>query len=423
MTALWLTIIGLLVTAVLIIFLPLFRRKVVAVICDPQQQNIAIFKDRLNELAQEKTQGNLTETVFLQLKAELEKSLLADVDGKVETTFTPVTLMAKHWLIVVGFAFFVVLASLAMYADLGSSENYGKYLTLKAQSEVEAKVAEKTQVQLTKLMGLLQEKLKKNPHDVEKWVLLANSYAAIGQYQQAAQAYLDALQNVDKTNPKYAALKGSYAQMLFQQAGEQITPAVIQAMHEALAIDRMESSALILSGIQAYTQGDIKQAIAIWEKAKTKANENTINSFIEPVIAQAQGQLTQTMPQPQVSPKQANAENAKITLKLDIDSALKAKVSPEQTVFVFARPVGGRMPLAAEKLQVKDLPKTIVLDDSKSPMPTANLSSVAEVDVTARVSLSGQPQQSTGDLFVTLEKVKVQNDGKMLEMVINQEAK
>jgi cytochrome c-type biogenesis protein CcmH len=422
MTALWLTLIGLLLTAVLIIFLPLFiGRKALVSISDQQQQNIAIFTDRLSELEQEKSQGNLDEAMFLQLKTELEKSLLADVEGNTTTTFTPVTVNANHWMINGGLAFLVVLVSLAMYVDLGRSEDYGKYLTLQAQAKVEAQTTQKNQAQLKKLMDLLKEKLKQNPRDAEKWFLLASSYAAIGQYQQAAEVYRAAMDHIDKTDANYATAKGSYSQMLFQAAGEQVTPAAIQAMQEALAIDPLEPSALILAGINAYTLGDLKQAIVFWEKAKTKANENVTTTFIEPVITQAKMQLAQATPQssPQVS---ANVGHAKITINLNIDAALKAKVSPEQTVFVFARPVGGRMPLAAEKLQVKDLPKTIVLDDSKSPMPTANLSSVTEVELTARVSLSGQPQQSKGDLFVTLEKVKV-NDDKALEMLINQEVK
>jgi cytochrome c-type biogenesis protein CcmH len=417
MTALWLTLIGLLLTAVLIIFLPLFiGRKAIVTVSDQQQQNITIFKDRLSELEQEKTQGNLAEEVFLQLKTELEKSLLADVDGKTETTFAPVPVTSKHWLIAAGMAFFVVLASLAMYVDLGRSEDYGKYLTLKAQAEVEANAVAKTQAKVQQIINLLKEKLKENPRDAEKWFLLANSYAAMGQYQQAAQAYLDAMQAMEKTNPNYAAMKGSYAQMLFQEAGEQITPAVKQAMQEALDIDPLESSALILSGIEIYNQGDIKQAIAYWEKSKTKAEANTIANFIEPVIQQAKAQLGQVATQtPMVG-------SAKISIELDLDPELKAKVKPEQIIFVFARPVGGKMPLAAEKLQVKDLPAKIVLDDSKSPMPTANLSSVAEVELTARVSLSGQPQSSKGDLFVTIEKVQV-NEGKVVKMLINQEVK
>jgi cytochrome c-type biogenesis protein CcmH len=420
MTALWLSIIGLLLTAVLIIFLPLFiGRKAVASVSDQQQQNIAIFKDRLSELEQEKSQGNINEAVFLQLKTELEKSLLADVDGNATSIFSAVTVTGNHWLIVASMAFFVVLASLAMYVDLGRSEDYGSYLTLKAQAEVEAKATEKNQAKLKQLMDLLKTKLKENPSDTEKWFLLANSYAAIGQYQQAAEVYLAAMNYIDKTDSKYATAKGSYSQMLFQAAGEQVTPAAIQAMQEALAIDPLEPSALILAGINAYTLGDLKQAVLYWEKAKTKADENVITTFIDPVITQAKMQLAQAAPQ--MSQAQASTGKAKISLKLDIAPELKAKVSPEQTVFVFARPVGGKMPLAAEKLQVKDLPKTIILDDSKSPMPTANLSSVAEVDVTARVSLSGQPQQSKGDLFVTAEKVKTNEAGKVLELLINQE--
>jgi cytochrome c-type biogenesis protein CcmH len=385
-------------------------------VSDQQQQNIAIFKDRLSELEQEKNQGNTSEAVFLQLKAELEKSLLADVDGKIITTFTPVAITSKHWLISVTIAFFVVLVSLAMYADLGSSENYDKYLALQAQAKLDAQNAQKGRDQLIKLMDILKSKLQQSPNDLEKWQLLANSYAAMGQYQQAAATYLGAINHFDKSHPKYASLKGSYAQMLFQAAGERITPEAIQAMKEALAIDPLESSALILAGIDAYTLGDLKQAIVFWEKAKTKADENVIATFIEPVISQTQAQLAQAMPQMQQAP--AKVGNAKITIKLDIDSALKAKVSPELSVFVFARPVGGKMPLAAEKLLVKDLPATIVLDDSKSPMPTANLSSVAEVEVTARVALSGQPKASKGDLFVTIERVKV-DSGKILEMMIN----
>lgn len=67
------------------------------------------------------------------------------------------------------------------------------------------------------------------------------------------------------------------------------------------------------------------------------------------------------------------------------------------------------MPLAVERLRVKDLPANIVLDDSKAAMPTAKLSSVDVVDITARISRSGQPMAQAGDLYITLEKVAVKN--------------
>jgi cytochrome c-type biogenesis protein CcmH len=415
MTALWLTLIGLLLSAVFMLFLPLvIGRKKNSAVISQQQQNIAIFQDRLNELEQEKAQNNLSEAAFLELKIELEKSLLADVEGNTVNSFAPVTIAAKHWAIIAVLAFFMVLISLAMYVQLGRSEDYGKYLTLQAQAAAEAKAVQEKHAKVLEIIALLKAKLKQNPDDLEKWFLLANTYSVIGEYSQAAATYLSASQTIEKNNPNYAVIKGSYAQMLFQAAGEKVTPAVQQAIKEALAIDPLESSALILSGIDAYNQGDMKQAVVYWEKAKVKAQADVLANFIEPVIQQTKAQLGQTTTQA------VTVGTAKITVNLDLDPALKAKVKPGQRVFVFARPVGGKMPLAAQKLQVQDLPITIVLDDSKAVMPTAVLSSAVEVELTARVSLTGQPQPSKGDFFATIEKVKVNNDGKTVQMLINQ---
>ena len=68
----------------------------------------------------------------------------------------------------------------------------------------------------------------------------------------------------------------------------------------------------------------------------------------------------------------------------------------------------------------KDLPLMIVLDDRKSVMPTAKLSSAEVVDITARVSLSGQPAAQPGDLFATIEQVKVGSVEQPIQLLISQ---
>ena len=45
-----------------------------------------------------------------------------------------------------------------------------------------------------------------------------------------------------------------------------------------------------------------------------------------------------------------------------------------------------------------DLPLDIVLDDGDSPMPTAKLSSLQEVEVLARISATGSANRGPGDL-------------------------
>lgn len=79
--------------------------------------------------------------------------------------------------------------------------------------------------------------------------------------------------------------------------------------------------------------------------------------------------------------------------------AERERVSPSDTVFVFARaPKGPRMPLAVARRSAKDLPVTIVLDDSQAMAPEMRMSRFSEVLVGARVSRSGNPISQTGDL-------------------------
>lgn len=81
-----------------------------------------------------------------------------------------------------------------------------------------------------------------------------------------------------------------------------------------------------------------------------------------------------------------------------LDPSLQGKVSPTDTVFIFARAVSGpRMPLAAIRRQVKDLPLEFVLDDSMAMSPATKLSQFNRVIIGARISSSGNAKASEGD--------------------------
>ena len=81
-----------------------------------------------------------------------------------------------------------------------------------------------------------------------------------------------------------------------------------------------------------------------------------------------------------------------------LDDKFKSTVSSEDYVFIYAQPAqGGKMPLAVVKKQVKDLPIDITLDDSMAMMPNMTISSVANVQVSARVSKSGNASPQSGE--------------------------
>jgi len=428
MSSLWMGFAVLLLIAVLFLLLPLLKQRKADEVTgsDIQQDNVLIFRDRLAELDAEKEQGTLEESAYQALKAELEKSLLQDVAGKQQLEYKNQPLQVQQAVVVFGVVLVLMISSIAIYLNLGRSDDYADYLALKEQGEavqVSADAPQKKAPDFAKAVEMLEKKLAENPDDFDKYVLLANSYAAMGNFKKSAEVYATLAERIGPDNKDYAAVKGSYAQALFQAQGEQFTEEVNAAVDQALAADAQESTALMLKGIQAYMQADYAQAIELWQQAKVKSGKVQTERFIEPAIADARSKAG--MPPAEAvavvaKPAQPVVNGAaQIIVNISLDPELQAKVSPEHTVFVFARAVGGRMPLAIERIQVKDLPKRIVLDDSKAAMPTATISTVEQVDIIARVSLSGAPKPQAGDLFVQLDQVKV-NAGKELNLVINQ---
>jgi cytochrome c-type biogenesis protein CcmH len=81
-------------------------------------------------------------------------------------------------------------------------------------------------------------------------------------------------------------------------------------------------------------------------------------------------------------------------------------------VFVIARVPGGPpMPVAVEKHPATALPLKIRLDDADSPMPTAKLSSLKDVEVFARLSASGTASRQEGDVDSEAVRVTLPHKG------------
>lgn len=104
---------------------------------------------------------------------------------------------------------------------------------------------------------------------------------------------------------------------------------------------------------------------------------------------------------------QAAPAAASVKVSVSLSPATAKKAQPTDAVFIFARAANGpRVPLAVVRKQVKDLPATVVLDDSTAMSPQMKLSSVPEVVVVARVSKSGDAMPHAGDFEGTSEPVK-----------------
>ena len=106
-----------------------------------------------------------------------------------------------------------------------------------------------------------------------------------------------------------------------------------------------------------------------------------------------------------------------------ITPALAKKVSPTDTLFIYAQAISGpRAPLAIMRLQAKDLPAAFSLNDKMAMAPAFKLSNFKEVNLLARVSRSGKAMPARGDLRGIVKGVKV-GSSKKIDILINEVVK
>jgi len=91
---------------------------------------------------------------------------------------------------------------------------------------------------------------------------------------------------------------------------------------------------------------------------------------------------------------------AEVTVNISIAPALKSRLVSEAPLFVFAREPGSKgPPLAAKRLTSSAIGTQVHLSAADSMLPGRALSNGQQVSITARVSFSGRPVPSAGDLY------------------------
>lgn len=115
----------------------------------------------------------------------------------------------------------------------------------------------------------------------------------------------------------------------------------------------------------------------------------------------------------------AESSSAQVFGNLRLSDKSKAIVLPTDTVFIFARAVGGpSRPVAVLQRSASDLPLNFLLNDSQSMSAETKLSNYAQVIVTARISRSGVATDALQDLEASSESIVVA-ENRHLDMVID----
>jgi cytochrome c-type biogenesis protein CcmH len=266
--------------------------------------------------------------------------------------------------------------------------------------------------QIAEMVDKLAARLKDRPDDAEGWTMLARSYTVLARYRDALPAYRRAI----TLQPRDAALLADYADALGAANDGKPDAESLATIDRALAIDPTQPKALALSGTVAFDRGDYATAVTQWQKIADRLPPDS--EFHQQVMAnideaRRRGGLAST---PKSSDPPIAAGREALTGTVSLAPALAARVAPTDTVFVFARPEGARMPVAVQRATVADLPLHFRLDDSMAMSPTAKLSTTPRVIVAARVSKSGNAIPQSGDFGGEISPVAPGTNGLVIEI-------
>jgi cytochrome c-type biogenesis protein CcmH len=240
----------------------------------------------------------------------------------------------------------------------------------------------------------LKAELKRNPQQPEGWRLLGKSLAALGDFPGSRDAFAKAL----SMTPDDPDLLVETAQSrLYAAQDRKLDAEAIAMLRRALQLHPGHQRASWFLGISQRQNGQPAEAAKTWEPLLTQVDTATAATLRKQIDEARIEAGMPPLPAAEPAPVAANALTVKVAL--DPDFAARVRLRGDASVFVIARVPGGPpMPVAAEKHSIQDLPLTVTLDDSDSPMPTQKLSALKEVELVARISNSGNAMREEGDL-------------------------
>jgi cytochrome c-type biogenesis protein CcmH len=269
------------------------------------------------------------------------------------------------------------------------------------------------------MVAKLEQHMREDPGDLAGWLMLGRSYLTLQRMDDAVSAY-DRAHRL-KGDSTEAAL--GLGEAISLRAGGQISPEASQLFEDALKLEPGNPKALLYGGFAAATRGDRALARSRWQALKDLHPPPQIEQMLDARIAAlggAEESGTNASPTGTSASAQGSAA-AQVTVNIRIAPALKSRLKPETPLFVFAREPDSRgPPLAAKRLTSDAIGTQVQLSAADSMMPGRVLVAGQRVSITARLSFSGRPIPTAGDLYGELS-YDVGHDG-ALDLVIDRVA-
>jgi len=337
-------------------------------------------------------------------------------------TFLPLLRGRSAWqAVALALVFAVPASGLYLYKEIGTPEAIGLPRVSHPATAQGAQGGD-----IDEMLASLRARLTETPEDLEGWILLARTLKTTEKYPEA----IEALETAQRIAPDNAYVLVELVETrIYASPQGQITADMVDDLKRALTLEPGQQKALWLLGIASAQAGDYALAVEYWQSLLQQLEPgSTVAASVERQIAAAQQRMgleptpvSSAPPSVQEQPAAATGWPG-IKVSVAAGAALQADMPAGAVLYVMVRSPGPAVgpPIGVRRINAPSLPLEITLTDKDSMVKERTISSQTEIQLQARLSLSGTPQATSGD-WQSKPLVASLSAGEPVELTLDQQ--
>lgn len=242
------------------------------------------------------------------------------------------------------------------------------------------------------VVAALRERLRQNPDDIDGWKMLGRSATVMGDLTLAREAFGEAY---TRSRGRDADAVVGYAESLVMNDEREIDGQAAVLFERALEMDPDHARALWYGGIVAYRRGDLALAQQRW----VELQNHQLPLDLRQIVAERLAEIEAANGGGAAAAVAAPPDPSAISLSIDVGPAVAASVPASAALYVIARRGDAGPPIAVVRRTVSDWPLAVSIGDTDAMLPGVKLAGGGPIRLIARISLSGSPTATSGDLF------------------------
>lgn len=380
-------------------------------------------------------------------------------------TFLPLLRGKSYWQpAALAMLFLLPAAGLWIYSEVGTPEAIDMPALPAGHAAAGAAADPMSAEEMDTMLAGLRARLTETPADLDGWVLLARTLKTMQRFPQAVET-LEIAHRIAPDNP-YVMVELAEAR-IFTSADGRIDADSVAMLERAVQADPTQQKGLWLLGVASAQAGDDAFAVSYWESllAQLEAGSPVAQS-VQAQVNEARARLGMEVETPAAlalpeshpeipaeAPADPAAEQASeparaltptitaeqgaasaaapptssdgswqgTAVRISASEAARAAIPPGAVMFVVIRGPGPAVgpPLGVRRIAGPVFPLELTITDGDSMMAERKISLENEVQLQARVSLSGSPGAQPGDWQSAPVTVPL-HSGSTVELILDQ---